>query len=107
MKRILILGYGTLCYAIFLGTFLYAIWFVYTLDRPTDGNTRSLTERLLINAALLSLFAAQHSVMARHGFKRAWTRIIPKAAERNTHVLLSSLALLLVSRLWPTLFSPL
>ena len=106
MKRILILGYGTLCYAIFLGTFLYAIWFVYTLDRPTDGNTRSLTERLLINAALLSLFAVQHSVMARQGFKRAWTRIIPKAAERSTYVLLSSLALLLVIRFWQPLLSP-
>src|SRR5438445_5731326 len=103
MKRILILGYGACCYAIFLGTFLYAIWFVYTLDRPADGNTRSLAERLLINAALLAVFALQHSIMARQGFKRAWTRVIPKAAERSTYVLLASLALLLVIRFWQPL----
>jgi methanethiol S-methyltransferase len=106
MMRVLILGYGAICYMIFLATFLYAIWFVYTLDRPVDGSARSLTERLLINAVLLTVFALQHSIMARQWFKRAWTKVIPKAAERSTYVLLASLALLLVIRYWQPLLAP-
>ena len=97
MKRVLILGYGAICYTIFLATFLYAIWFVYTLDRPVDGNARSLTERLLINAVLLTVFALQHSIMARRWFKAAWTKIVPAPVERSTYVLFSSVALLLLS----------
>src|SRR5713226_9236625 len=106
MKRVLILGYGAICYMIFLATFLYAIWFVYTLDRPGDGNTRSLTERLLINAVLLTVFALQHSIMARQWFKRAWTKVIPKAAARSTYVLLASVALFLVIWFWQPILSP-
>src|SRR5713101_1313277 len=106
MKRVLILGYGALCYAIFLGTFLYAIWFVYTMDLATDGNTRSLAERVLIDAALLSVFALQHSIMARQWFKRAWTKVIPQATERSTYVLLSSLALLLLILFWQPILGP-
>jgi hypothetical protein len=84
MKRVAILIYGFACYLVFFATFLYAIWFVYTLDQPAQGATSPLLERLVINAALLSVFALQHSVMARQGFKRVWTRVIPEAAERST-----------------------
>ncbi len=69
MGRALALLYGTVCYFIFFGTFLYAIWFVWTMDRPQEGGP--LTNALLINTGLLLLFAIQHSVMARQGFKRA------------------------------------
>ena len=106
MKRVVILIYGLACYLAFFATFLYAIWFVYTLDQPAEGATRPLLERLLINAGLLSVFAVQHSVMARQGFKRAWTRVIPEPAERSTYVLLASLALLLLIWFWQPLLSP-
>jgi len=106
MKRVVILIYGLVCYVVFFATFLYAIWFVYTLDKPAGGATRPLLERLLINAGLLSVFALQHSVMARQGFKRVWTRVIPEPAERSTYVLLASLALLLLIRFWQPLLSP-
>lgn len=106
MKRVVILIYGFACYLVFFATFLYAIWFVYTMDHPAAGATRPLLERLLINAGLLSVFALQHSVMARQGFKRVWTRVIPKPAERSTYVLLASLALLLLIRFWQPLLSP-
>ena len=98
MGRLLVLLYGTVCYFLFLGTFLYAIWFVWTLDRPQEGGP--LTNALLINTGLLLLFAIQHSVMARQWFKRAWTKIVPQPVERSTYVLLASLALLAVFHLW-------
>lgn len=103
MKRTAILLYGLACYAVFFATFLYAIGFVGNLwvpkamDSPRDT---SLGLALLIDLSLLSLFAVQHSVMARPGFKRVWTRIIPESAERSTYTLLSSLALILLFWQW-------
>src|SRR5688572_2365308 len=81
MKRSLILLYGVASYLVFFATFLYAIGFVGNLwvpkamDSPRDT---TLGMALAINLGLLSLFALQHSVMARPAFKRAWTRVIPE-----------------------------
>jgi methanethiol S-methyltransferase len=103
MSRILTLGYGAASYAAFLVTFLYAIGFLgnvivpKTLDSPAEGPWLTA---LAIDLALLSLFAVQHSVMARPGFKSLLTRVIPPAVERSTYVLASSLALLLLFWQW-------
>jgi len=98
MKRVIGFTYGVLSYLFFLGVFLRAIWFVWTMDNlPPQG---PLTRALLINAALLGAFAVQHSGMARQGFKRAWTRIVPPALERSTYVLAASAVLLLVVEFW-------
>lgn len=102
-KRILVFAYGSLAYLVFLGTFLYAVAFIGGFVVPTrlDGPSRvPLVGALAIDAALLTLFAVQHSVMARKWFKDAWTRIVPPAAERSTYVLFSSLALLLLFWQW-------
>ena len=105
-KRLLFFAFGVASYLIFLGTFLYAIAFVVglpvpaTLDGPLEG---SLLEALAINTVLLTVFAAQHSVMARKWFKDWWTRIVPKPLERSTYVLFSSLALILLFWLWEPL----
>jgi len=106
MKRYAILVYGLVCYAIFFATFLYSIWFVFTMDASSNELSRTLPVRLLIDAGLLTVFALQHSIMARQFFKRAWTTIIPAAAERSTYVLFASLALLLLIRFWQPLLGP-
>jgi methanethiol S-methyltransferase len=103
MNRIVAFIYGSLCYVVFLATFLYAIAFIGNIGpiRTIDGEaTAPFGQALLINTLLLGLFAVQHSVMARPAFKRWWTRIVPKPVERSTYVLFSSLALLLLFHAW-------
>ena len=103
LKRSLVFLYGLVCYALFLGTYLYAVGFVANLfvprsiDSPATGETAI---NLLVDVALLLVFAVQHSVMARPGFKDWWTRFIPEPAERSTYVLASSVALIALFAFW-------
>jgi protein-S-isoprenylcysteine O-methyltransferase Ste14 len=102
--RVLAFLYGLVCYVIFLISFLYAIAFVgniglvpKTIDSGPDV---PLPRALIINALLLSLFAIQHSVMARQWFKRTWKQIVPEPVERSTYVLLASVILLVLYWKW-------
>ena len=103
MGRILAFLYGFVAYLVFLGTFLYAIGFVTGLVVPKTvdmGFVAPFSEALVVNILLLSLFAVQHSVMARKPFKRWLTRFVAAPIERSTYVLLASLALILLFWQW-------
>ena len=103
MKRALGVLYGVTAYLVFLAVFVYLVGFVGDMVVPRsidDGPSAPMTVAVLVDLGLLLLFAVQHSVMARQGFKRWWTRIVPRHLERSTYVLVASLVLALVMWGW-------
>jgi len=103
MKRWMFFAYGVACHVLFLGVYAYLCGFTGNLvvaksiDSPTGT---ALAPALAINLALLLAFGGSHSIMARPGFKRVWTRIVPQPIERSTYVLVSCLVLALLMWQW-------
>lgn len=108
--RVLYPVFGGVAYLVFFATFLYLIaftgdlpWVQVTVD---SGPTAAPIIAAAIDLALIALFGLQHSVMARKGFKAAWTRLVPEAAERSVYVLLASLMLIAMFVFWRPLPGP-
>ena len=110
MSRMLAFLYGAISYVIFFVTFLYAIGFVGNIIVPKSIDTLptagTFWRGVLANVILLSIFAIQHSVMARPAFKKWWTKFVPKPIERSTYVLFSSLALIFMYWQWRAMPDP-
>jgi protein-S-isoprenylcysteine O-methyltransferase Ste14 len=105
MSRAATLLFSIVAYAIFFATFLYLIVFVGDLSFAritvdTGGTQAAPAAAAVIDLALIALFGLQHSVMARQGFKRWWTQVIPKPAERSVYVLIASAMLIILMSLW-------
>jgi protein-S-isoprenylcysteine O-methyltransferase Ste14 len=104
MSRFITLVFAGFAYVVFFATFLYLIGFVgdvpYLPVTVSRGPEAPPGVAIVIDLALILLFAAQHSVMARQGFKRWWTRLVPPPAERSVYVLAASLALIILFALW-------
>jgi protein-S-isoprenylcysteine O-methyltransferase Ste14 len=104
MSRAATLLFALVAYAVFFATFLYLVCFVgnfpfapVTVDRNPES---PLAAAVVIDVVLIALFGIQHSVMARQGFKRAWTRVVPVPAERSVYVLVASLMLIILFAFW-------
>jgi protein-S-isoprenylcysteine O-methyltransferase Ste14 len=103
MSKFIAFLYGMASYLIFFVTILYAIGFVMGLGVPKNIDTgahSSAISAVVVNLLLMTLFAVQHSVMARPRFKAWWTQYVPKPIERSTYVLFASLSLLLLFWQW-------
>lgn len=109
MGRSITFLYGVAAYLLFLATFLYSIGFVGNLFVPKSidsGTQGPVVASVAINLGLLSVFALQHSLMARPQFKRLWTKVIPKAAERSTYIVMTCVALIAIFLFWQPLLTP-
>jgi len=108
MSKILSFIYGVVCYLAFFVAFLYLIGFVGDMVVPKaidSGAESGVAQSVLTNIALVSLFAVQHTIMARPAFKRWWTKVIPVQVERSTYVLVTSLILMLLFWQWRPMLS--
>ena len=103
MKKLAALIYGLFAYLGFVGVLLYLIGFLggFGVPKSVDsGPETSFALALAINVGLLVLFGLQHSVMARPGFKKWWTRTVPQPIERTTYVFISDLLMVLLFWQW-------
>jgi protein-S-isoprenylcysteine O-methyltransferase Ste14 len=107
MKKIAFFAYGMVSYGLFFVSFLYMIAFVGNFEvagfvpKTIDsGATGSLSTAIMVNIGIIILFGLQHTIMARPGFKAAWTKIIPKPIERSTYVNFTTAILVLLFSQW-------
>lgn len=103
MRRIVILVCGILAYLSFQVSFVYLFAFMAGIAVPKtvdSGPPGPLLPAIITNTMLLAMFALQHGVMARDGFKSWLTKWVPEPLERSVFVIAASAVLGLVYWLW-------
>ncbi len=103
MGKFLATIYGIFAYLLFLVAALYMVGFLANYMVPKSISSTpvsSVGQAAIINLLLLSVFAIQHSLMARESFKKWITSFMNPAIVRSTYVLLSNLALFLLFWKW-------
>lgn len=103
MGRFITFVYGAVCHAGFLAVFTYMVGFLgdFAVPKSVDSGPESpIGQALWVNASLIALFGLQHTLMARPGFKRWWTRFVPAPIERSTYVLISNAVMVLLFWQW-------
>ncbi len=104
MGRVIVMAVALTCYAAFFASFVYLVGWVGGFDfMPTHvdkGLQAPMAVAAMINIGLIALFGVQHSVMARPGFKAAWTKVIPAASERSIYCLMTAVMLVLLFAFW-------
>ncbi|MDP5218746.1 NnrU family protein [Ruegeria sp. 2205SS24-7] len=106
MQRLAIFLYGVFAYVLFLAVFGYMAAFLLQLLVPKAINDPGLAApgglfgASVVNVALIAFFGLLHSLLARDWMKEKLYAILPRAAERSTYVVQSSLCLALAMWLW-------
>ncbi|MBB3179150.1 methanethiol S-methyltransferase [Variovorax sp. Sphag1AA] len=109
MRALLSFLYGLIAYLASTATLLYLIGFSGNLWVPKSvdiGPSAGWMQAVGTDLLLLLLFGIQHSVMARRGFKRWWTRMVPAVVERSTYVVATCVVLALMFWLWVPITTP-
>jgi protein-S-isoprenylcysteine O-methyltransferase Ste14 len=109
MRGLLSFLYGVAAYLAGTAALLYFIGFSGNLLVPKSvdvGAGAPAVEAVVTDLLLLALFGVQHSVMARRGFKRWWTRVVAPAVERSTYLVATCVVLALMFRLWVPIVAP-
>lgn len=110
MGRLLTMLIAVICYFAFFLSFVYLVGFLAGIPQlPTHvdkGIVASTPIAVAVDLGLILLFGLQHSVMARPGFKAAWTRIVPQPLERAIYCLATALVLTALYAFWHVLPQP-
>ena len=103
LGRLTIFATSLIAYIAFLAAMIGTVVFLTGAAKFPDvdqGASTPAPVAVAVDLALLGIFALQHTVMARQGFKRWLTQVVPATSERSLFVLAASFALLLLLWQW-------
>ena len=106
MKRLSIMLYSIINYALGVAALNYLVAFLFNLFVPKtidSGDAGNVALAIAINLGLITMFGLQHSIMARPGFKAWLTRFVPKPAERSTYMAATAIVVFALCLLWQPL----
>lgn len=102
MRRWSFFIYGVFAHLLFFAVYAYMAGFVgnFGVPKSIDSTPENNVVAIVIDLLLILMFGLQHSIMARPGFKRVWTRWVPEPIERSTYVLISNVASFILMWQW-------